>query len=220
MPPYAGRGTVSHVNLRSARHDESLELADLWLRSRKASVPAIPPPAHSEEEVRAWFRDVVLPESHVVVAEVDGSLIGLLVLDGDWVDQLYVEPNWTGKGVGSRLICEAKERRPTGLQLWTFLSNEDARRFYERHGFVSMEATDGDNEERAPDIRYEWRGHMAKVPPKVGARTQAGLPRYAGYTALCQGSAWLCGVDVLFEKGGDGHWSDSAGDWRDEAGYR
>jgi hypothetical protein len=33
-----------------------------------------------------------------------------------------------------------------------------ARRFYERHGFVSVERTDGlHNEEREPDISYVWR---------------------------------------------------------------
>jgi hypothetical protein len=32
-------------------------------------------------------------------------------------------------------------------------------RFYERHGFVEAERTDGRrNEERAPDIRYVWDG--------------------------------------------------------------
>jgi hypothetical protein len=33
-----------------------------------------------------------------------------------------------------------------------------ARRFYERHGFVAVEHTDGaGNEEREPDVRFLWR---------------------------------------------------------------
>ncbi|MDP9464580.1 MAG: GNAT family N-acetyltransferase, partial [Actinomycetota bacterium] len=44
---------------------------------------------------------------------------------------------------------------PEGLQLWTFESNDRARRFYERHGFTAVEFTDGaGNEERWPDVRY------------------------------------------------------------------
>jgi len=36
--------------------------------------------------------------------------------------------------------------------------NEPARRFYERHGFVAEELTEGAaNEERAPDVRYRWQ---------------------------------------------------------------
>jgi GNAT superfamily N-acetyltransferase len=119
-------------------------------------MPAIPPPIHTDEEVRAWFREVVLPHREVWVAEADGAVIALLVLDEDWVDQLYVAPDWTRKGVGSRLLDTAKQRRPTGLDLWTFQANAGARRFYERNGFVATATTDGDNEEGAPDVRYRW----------------------------------------------------------------
>ena len=42
------------------------------------------------------------------------------------------------------------------LRLYTFQSNEGARRFYERHGFAAVAFGDGsDNEEREPDVRYE-----------------------------------------------------------------
>jgi len=53
----------------------------------------------------------------------------------------------------------AKRERPHGLWLWTFVSNEGAQRFYERHGFAEVERTDGRaNEERAPDVLYAWSG--------------------------------------------------------------
>jgi len=52
----------------------------------------------------------------------------------------------------------AKERLAGGIELWTFQVNEAAARFYERHGFVAAERTDGaGNEERSPDIRYTWQ---------------------------------------------------------------
>jgi hypothetical protein len=43
----------------------------------------------------------------------------------------------------------AVELRPEHLDLWAFQSNTAARRFYERRGFVSVDTTDGENEERA-----------------------------------------------------------------------
>ena len=59
-----------------------------------------------------------------------------------------------------------QDRQPDGFSLWTFQQNLRARRFYERHGFVAVEETDGlGNEERAPDVRYLWTG---KVSPKLG----------------------------------------------------
>lgn len=144
------------MEVRRAQPSDSSPIADVWLRSRKASVPAIPPPVHTDEQVRAWFHELVRSHRETWVAHVDEVIIGLLVLDDDWVDQLYVDPSWTGKGVGSRLLALARTRRPERLRLWTFQANTAARRFYERHGFVEAEKTDGDNEEGAPDVLYEW----------------------------------------------------------------
>ncbi len=134
---------------------EAVDVAEVWLRSRHASVPSIPPPVHTDEDVRAWFREVVLPEREVWVIDGKISIAALLVLEHGWIDQLYVAPGSTGRGLGSQLVELAKRRR-TGLDLWTFRSNTGARRFYERHDFVAVDATEGNNEEGAPDIRYHW----------------------------------------------------------------
>jgi GNAT superfamily N-acetyltransferase len=133
-------------------------VSDVWLRSRHASFPAIPLPVHSDESVQEWFATVVMTTRDVWVVDIDHEVVALLVLEGDWVDQLYVDPDWTGRGFGSRLIDAAKKQRPSGLDLWTFQSNAGARRFYERHGFAAVAMTDGDNEEGAPDVRYRWSG--------------------------------------------------------------
>ena len=130
--------------------------ADVWLRVRRAARDAIPDPVHSADDVRGWFAEVVVVSRELWLAEEAGALVGILVLDGDWVNQLYVER--TGEGIGAALLAAAKRERPGGLRLWTFQSNTGAQRFYERHGFVEESRTDGrDNEERAPDILYVWR---------------------------------------------------------------
>jgi GNAT superfamily N-acetyltransferase len=152
---------MSIMRVRRADSDEASELANLWLRSRTASVPAIPAPVHSQSEVRDWFEEVILPTMDVWVTEESDAVVALLVLENEWIDQLYVDPHMTGLGLGSRLVALAKQQRPAGLKLWTFEANVRARRFYERLGFVAVGATPGDNEEGAPDIRYEWR------PPDV-----------------------------------------------------
>ena len=49
------------------------------------------------------------------------------------------------------------QEKQSGLRLYTFQSNVNARAFYEKHGFVIEELTDGErNEERMPDITYKW----------------------------------------------------------------
>ncbi len=150
-------GDVAGLQPRRARLDEALAVADLWLLSRRASIPQIPPPVHSDDEVRAWFQHVVFPsQDDVWVTEASGHLVALMVLGQEWIEQLYVHPAWNSRGLGSQLVELAKRER-TRLDLWTFQSNAGARRFYERHGFIAEAMTDGDNEEGAPDIRYHWQ---------------------------------------------------------------
>ena len=57
--------------------------------------------------------------------------VALLVLHDGWIDQLSVDPTWTGHGLGSVLINVAKEQTPTGSTLWTFESNRGARTSFE-----------------------------------------------------------------------------------------
>ncbi|MFM7685673.1 MAG: GNAT family N-acetyltransferase [Actinomycetota bacterium] len=146
--------------LRQARANDAAECAHVYLRSRAFGLPQVPV-VHEPSEVRRWMADEVIGHADVWVAEVDGVIGGLLVLaherDGGWVDQLYLDPSWMGRGLGDRFVELARRRCPCGLQLWTFQSNAAALRFYERHGFVAEESTDGrGNEERAPDVRYRW----------------------------------------------------------------
>jgi len=145
------------MEIRRALPAEADTLADLWLRSREASAPSIPPTVHSDEEVHRWFDEVVVPSCEVWVAVDGGEVVALVVLDGEWIDQLYVDPASTGKGIGGTLVTRAKGLRPAGLKLWTFQDNLGARRFYETHGFVATLSTAGANEEQAPDVCYEWR---------------------------------------------------------------
>lgn len=147
--------------MRRAEAGDARAVADVWLRSRRASVPSIPSPVHSDDEVRAWFATVVLPTRETwVIEDIEDEVgvVALLVMEGDWVDQLYVDPAYFDRRLGSQLLDLAKERRPGGLDLWTFQANAGARRFYERHGFAAIATTDGDNEEAAPDVRYHWPG--------------------------------------------------------------
>jgi GNAT superfamily N-acetyltransferase len=148
------------ITVRRGKEADAGAAADLWLRARKAAAGAIPPPVHGDEDVRAWFASHVVHETDVWLAEdTVGTLVGLLVVEGSWIQQLYVEPTLTGRGIGGELVRLAKRERPEGLRLWTFLSNAGAQRFYERHGFVATRRTDGDdNEEGAPDVLYVWSG--------------------------------------------------------------
>ncbi len=91
------------------------------------------------------------------------------MLKGDELDALYVSPEAQGRGVGSRLFAEVIEQPPEGFTFWCFQHNRRARRFYERRGCRAVRFTDGaGNEERMPDVLYEWR------PQNLGDRAAPG----------------------------------------------
>lgn len=132
-------------------------IARLNRRVRRACLRYLPD-LHTPAEDAAFFQNRVFPSCHVWLAEAEGNLVGFIAMNGQWLDHLYVEPAWQGRGVGSALLAEAK-KSCAALELWTFQRNEQARRFYERHGFVLVELTDGSgNEEKEPDARYRWPG--------------------------------------------------------------
>jgi len=150
--------STNEATIRRATQADAVELADLFWRVREESVPGIPMIVHPRESVLPFVRDVLLREFEVWVAQVHEVLVGFLALmPPDQLGHLYLSAEHTGRGVGSRLVALAKERFPEGMALYAFQGNTDALRFYERHGFVAVAWSDGDNEEGAPDVRMEWR---------------------------------------------------------------
>ncbi|MET9380598.1 GNAT family N-acetyltransferase [Streptomyces sp. NPDC002928] len=145
------------VVLRRATGPDAAQAADVWLRSFDAALPTVVRP-RSDDDVRDYFREVVVPLRETWVADSLGTVVGVMVLNDELLSQLYLDPGWRGRGIGDRFVGLAKERSPQGLTLWTFQVNKPAHRFYERHGFVAVAQTDGSgNEEREPDVRYVWR---------------------------------------------------------------
>lgn len=147
------------IVLRRAALADARAAAEVWLRSYDAALPTVVRP-RSDDAVRDYFRDVVVPlrETWVADAADEGGIVGVMVLNDTLLSQLYLAPQWRGRGIGDRFVGLAKERSPGGLSLWTFQVNKPAHRFYERHGFVAVEFTDGSgNEEREPDVRYVWQ---------------------------------------------------------------
>jgi ribosomal protein S18 acetylase RimI-like enzyme len=149
--------SITGITIRPATAADAAGVADVYLASFKATYDF--PLAHTDDQVRAWIRDVVMPTGGTWVAlDADGAIVGMMVVALGDLDQLYVRPDRLGEGIGRRLLDIAKERSPDGLTLYTFQVNERARRFYERHGFVAEWFGDGSaNEEGQPDVRYAWR---------------------------------------------------------------
>lgn len=156
------RETVIRVSgavlIRRAEQRDAPAVAQVYIASRRGAVRYLPT-VRTDEEMRGWIADYLLPKLEVWVAELGCDIVAIMALEHDYLDQLYVAPANQRHGVGDVLLAKAKERSPQRLRLHTFQRNTPARRFYERRGFVARELTDGArNEEREPDVLYEWIG--------------------------------------------------------------
>ena len=142
--------------LRRATPSDAEAVAEIFLAARSDAMPYLPD-LYTDDEIRTWIGDVVLPRHEVVVAAIGDRLAGFAALDGDELGHLYVHPDLQGQGVGGALLAHARELRPAGFRLWVFQRNTTARRFYERRGLRLLELTDGArNDECEPDALYEW----------------------------------------------------------------
>ena len=149
------------TTIRRATPADAPEAAEVFLASR-ATMTYLPH-LHTDEETRNFIRGVVTGKESWV-AERDGKIVGFAVVDGGWLEHLYVHPSRFNTDTGSRLFAQAAREHPQGFQLWVFQQNVGARRFYERHGCALVRLTDGaDNEEKLPDALYVW-------PAKVEAK--------------------------------------------------
>ena len=94
---------------------------------------------------------VASDSSHVLVAKVDGVIVGSLTLVifhiptgiRAWIEDVVVDADARGKGVGEALntfaLAEAKRQGVTTVDLTSRPSREAANRLYQRLGFKARE---------------------------------------------------------------------------------
>ena len=147
--------------IRPATPDDAPAISDLFVRARDAMAYLPRIPEDDRPVLGSWF----LERADLWVAEEGGQVVGFASVSGDELTHLYVDPPAQKRGVGTALLEHVKSLRPERLELWVFQKNEDARRFYERHGFQLVRLTNGaGNMEREPDALYEWRQPSANRP--------------------------------------------------------
>ena len=117
------------------------------------------PNLHTTAEIHDWFvrRVNQTPDAFWVVRS-EQEIVGYMLLDGPSLDDLYVHPDYQGRGIGSALLEKAKALSPQRLELSTFQQNVRARAFYEARSFQVTGCTDGRNEEGVPDVQFAWSG--------------------------------------------------------------
>lgn len=152
------------VVLRPAEAKDAHDIARI-LRAALAAFDWMPQ-LHTPDEDLFFVKNILLAEQMVTVATIEDRIIGFAATKNEWIEQLYLDPAWTGRGIGARLLQHVTTAM-THVKLFCFQANTGARRFYKRHGFGADTFGNGSsNEEGLPDILYIRHGLPAE---KAGA---------------------------------------------------
>ena len=79
-----------------------------------------------------------LPLSEVYVYEINGYVVGFIGMDNGYVDGLFVDKEYRGTGIGTRLLNYIKEENDF-FTLHVFENNYGAETFYENRGLIKKE---------------------------------------------------------------------------------
>jgi putative acetyltransferase len=144
--------------IRNYRAEDFDPVTILWRISREKSLPEFQrAKGHFFYEDQEYFRDHVLKDNKVFVVESDQHPVGFMAMRDDFIDHLYVHPDYQQRGIGKALLNFAHQLSPEHIWLYTLQINTSARAFYEKNGFVAEKFGISPPPENEPDVEYHWR---------------------------------------------------------------
>jgi len=147
---------AADFTLRPYRAEDEDAAIELWRASWQQAYPSI----DFNERVMWWrerWRNELVPNAAIVVAEQANVLVGFVTIDGKgYLDQLVVNPDHWGSSLATALVDEAKRLSPTGVTLLVNKDNARAIRFYERNGFVHA-GEDVNPTSGRPVLKMQWK---------------------------------------------------------------
>jgi ribosomal protein S18 acetylase RimI-like enzyme len=146
--------------IRDYRSEDFDAVTILWRISRERSLPEFQSlKGHFFYEDQGYFRHHILKEDKVWVVELDQSPVAFMAMKDEFIDQLYVHPEFQNRGIGKALLEFARQRSPDHIWLYTLQINLNARAFYEKNGFVAEKFGISPPPESEPDVEYHWWKH-------------------------------------------------------------
>jgi len=149
--------SVDYV-IREYRDNDFDAVTILWRISREKSLPEFQKAkGHFCYEDRDYFWSHVLEENQVWVVEVNNRPVAFMAMNQEFVDQLYIHPDYWRQGIGNALLNLARKQSLEHVWLYTLQINVNARAFYEKNGFVAEKFGISPPPESEPDVEYHWR---------------------------------------------------------------
>jgi putative acetyltransferase len=148
---------MSAFHLRPYRAEDEDAAIALWQQTWQQAYPAIDFAARVAWWRERW-RNQLVPNAAIIVAEQAGALTGFVTIDAKgYLDQLVVAPERWGSELAARLVNEAKRLSPDRITLLVNTDNIRAIRFYQRNGFVHA-GEDVNPTSGRPVLKMEWKG--------------------------------------------------------------
>jgi ribosomal protein S18 acetylase RimI-like enzyme len=148
--------------IRDYRPEDFDAVTILWRIAREKSLPEFQrSKGHFFYEDQAYFRDHVLKENRVFVVEADEHPVAFMAMRDDFIDHLYVHPDYQKRGIGKDLLDFARRLSPEHIWLYTLQINLNARAFYEKNGFTAEKFGVSPPPESEPDVEYHWRNSQS-----------------------------------------------------------
>ena len=146
---------TADFTLRAYRAEDEDAAIELWRRTWQQAYPSIDFTARVAWWRERW-RNELVPNAAIIVAEQAHALIGFVTIDGSgYLDQLVVSPDSWGSKLATALVDEAKHRSPDGVTLLVNKDNARAIRFYERNGFAQA-GEDVNPTSGRPVLKMRW----------------------------------------------------------------
>ena len=147
---------TADFTLRPYRAEDEDAAIELWRQTWQQAYPSIDFAARVTWWRERW-RNELVPNAAIIVAEQAGALVGFVTIDAEgYLDQLVVTPSHWGSRLATALVDDAKRRSPKGVTLLVNKDNARAIRFYQRNGFVHAGADVNPTSGR-PVLRMTWR---------------------------------------------------------------
>lgn len=110
--------------------------ADIWLRGSLQAHSFIAA-SYWEDMKLSVIRDY-LPRAESYVFVDRHKIKGFIsLLENNYIGALFVDPAYLGQRIGSKLLNYARRNRPA-LSLQVYCRNDNAQKFYRKHGFQSI----------------------------------------------------------------------------------
>ncbi|MEO1361597.1 MAG: acetyltransferase [Pseudomonadota bacterium] len=143
--------TLTSLTFRDRAPDDNAAVHRVWARAVQATHTFLS--ADDFAEISDLVCDQYVPNTRLDLALHEGRIIGFMGMTDLHIDSLFIDPDWTGQGLGRQFLARARRKgRPITVDVNE--QNAGAVAFYRRLGFVQTDRSALDADGRPYPILY------------------------------------------------------------------